>query len=79
MLNQVMAPVDYEMAVEVHEHLALHGISWYWGWSESHRESRRNGTLKVQTGSGKELETDLVVLAIGVRRTQSWQRIAGLK
>jgi len=31
MLNQVMAPVDYEMASEVHEHLALHESISFWG------------------------------------------------
>ena len=80
MLNQVMAPVDYEMAVEVHEHLALHGIKLVLGDGlKAIEKVRGNGILKVQTGSGKELETDLVVLAIGVRPNTKLAKESGIE
>ncbi|NLC30215.1 MAG: FAD-dependent oxidoreductase, partial [Chloroflexi bacterium] len=31
MLNQVMAPLDYELAAEVHEHLQMHGLGLHLG------------------------------------------------
>jgi len=80
MLNQVMAPIDYELAVEVHEHLALHGIGLVLGDGlKAIGKVEENGTLKVQTASGKELETDLVVLAIGVRPNTKLVKESGIE
>ena len=80
MLNQVMAPVDYEMAVEVHEHLALHGIGLVLGDGLNAIEKvEGSGVLKVHTGSGKELETDLVVLSIGVRPNTKLAKESGIE
>ncbi len=80
MLNQVMAPIDYELAVEVHEHLALHGISLVLGDGlKAIEKVGGSGTLKVQTASGKELETDLVVLAIGVRPNTKLAKESGIE
>ncbi len=79
MLNQVMAPVDYEMAVEVHEHLELHGIKLVLGDGLNAIEKvDGSGALKVLTCNGKELETDLVVLAIGVRPNTRLAKESGL-
>ncbi len=80
MLNQVMAPVDYEMAVEVHEHLALHGIGLVLGDGlKAIEKVEGSGALKVRTGSGKELETDLVVLSIGVRPNTKLAKESGIE
>jgi len=80
MLNQVMAPVDYEMAVEVHEHLALHGVGLVLGDGlKSIEKVEGTGALMVRTGSGKELKTDLVVLAIGVRPNTKLAKESGLE
>ena len=80
MLNQVMAPVDYEMAVEVHEHLALHGIGLVLGDGLNAIEKVEGSeALKVHTRSGKELETDLVVLSIGVRPNTKLAKESGIE
>ncbi len=80
MLNQVMAPIDYELAVEVHEHLGLHGIKLVLGDGLNAIEKvDGSGALKVHTSSGKELETDLVVLAIGVRPNTRLAKESGLE
>jgi NADPH-dependent 2,4-dienoyl-CoA reductase/sulfur reductase-like enzyme/peroxiredoxin family protein/rhodanese-related sulfurtransferase/TusA-related sulfurtransferase len=80
MLNQVMAPVDYEMASEVHEHLALHGINLVLGDGLKAIEKVENAdSLKVRTTSGKELEADLVVLAIGVRPNTKLAKESGIE
>lgn len=80
MLKQVMAPIDYEMAVEVHEHLALHGVGLVLGDGlKAIGKAGDNGNLKVQTASGRELETDLVVMAIGVRPNTNLAKESGLE
>jgi len=80
MMNQVMAPIDYELAVEVHEHLTLHGIKLVLGDGLNAIEKvDGSGALKVQTCNGKELETDLVVLAIGVRPNTRLAKESGLE
>jgi len=80
MLSQVMAPIDYEMAVEVHEHLALHGVKLVLGDGlKAIEKSEGSDTLKVLTASGKELETELVVLAIGVRPNTKLAKESGVE
>lgn len=80
MLNQVMAPVDYEMAVEVHEHLKLHGIGLVLGDGLNAIEKvEGTGALKIITCNGNEMETDLVVLAIGVRPNTRLAKESGIE
>lgn len=80
MLNQVMAPIDYELAVEVHEHLSLHGVKLLLGDGLKAIEKLDDcGALKVLTGSGKELVTDLVVMAIGVRPNTKLAKDCGIE
>lgn len=77
MANQVMAPLDYEMAAEVHQHLKTKNVEFYLkdGVAAFKRE---NGVLKVTLQSGREIETDLVILSIGVKPENKLAREAGL-
>ncbi len=80
MLNQVMAPIDYELAAEVHEHLKLHSVRLVLGDGlKAIEKTPESSTLKVLTASGKELETELVVLAIGVRPNTKLAKDSGLE
>jgi NADPH-dependent 2,4-dienoyl-CoA reductase/sulfur reductase-like enzyme/rhodanese-related sulfurtransferase len=66
MLDQVMAPIDYEMAAIVHAHLKEKGVTLLLGdgvKSFSKAESR----IKVITGKGAETLCDMVILSIGIR------------
>lgn len=78
MANQVMGPIDYSMASFVHQHLQEKGIQLY---LEQAVESftRENGRMKVHFKSGIQLETDLVLLSIGVRAETRLAQEAGLK
>ncbi len=67
MLNQVMAPVDYEIAAAVHDHLELHGLELHLGDGLKSIEYGAGGTLQVNTASGASIPADMVILAIGVR------------
>ncbi|MEL7645961.1 MAG: FAD-dependent oxidoreductase [Anaerolineaceae bacterium] len=79
MLNQVMAPVDFELAAMVHHHLAFHKVGLVLGDGlKSIEMAEENGGLRVNLSSGKSLPTDMVVLAIGVRPETSLAKAAGL-
>ncbi len=66
MANQVMAPLDYEMAAEVHQHLKTKQVELYLNDGVS-AFVRQNNQLSVHLQSGRRIDTDLVILSIGVR------------
>ncbi|MGL4992680.1 MAG: FAD-dependent oxidoreductase [Bacteroidales bacterium] len=78
MANQVMAPLDYTMATLVHQHIHQHNVGLLLTEAvESFERDDTQITLKLK--SGKRVETDLVILSIGVRPDTKLAREAGLK
>lgn len=65
MLNQVMAPIDYEMAAMVHQHLQFKHIRLSLG--DGLKSIQALKPLSVELNSGKKVDTDLVILSVGVR------------
>ena len=66
MLDQVMAPLDYEMAAIVHNYIRDKGIDLR--LNDGVKSFRKNGARTVVTMSnGAEIECDLVILSIGVK------------
>ena len=78
MASQVMAPLDYEMAAEVHQHLKTKQVEFYLK-DGVNAFTRKGNSLSVQLQSGRELETDMVILSIGVRPETKLVREAGLE
>ncbi|MCW0484225.1 CoA-disulfide reductase [Gaoshiqia sediminis] len=78
MASQVMAPLDYEMAAEVHQHLKTKQVEFYLKDGVS-AFARKDERLSVQLQSGREIETDLVILSIGVRPETTLVKEAGLE
>ena len=75
--NQVMAPIDFEMAQLLHENIRQNGVSLYLGDGVAAFEDNGNDvTVKLQ--SGKTVNADLVILAIGVRPNSALAKDAGL-
>lgn len=74
---QVIAPVDGEIAAYVHNHLRGKGVNLYLG--DGVKQFLINGELTVRLNSEKEIKTDLVVLAIGVRSETTLAVGAGLE
>ncbi|WP_174733487.1 CoA-disulfide reductase [Mesobacillus harenae] len=73
--NQVMAPLDYEMASVVHKHLKEKGIILV--LKDGVKAFKEHGNL-VELTSGNEISTDMVILSIGVRPENQLALDAGL-
>jgi peroxiredoxin family protein/TusA-related sulfurtransferase/rhodanese-related sulfurtransferase len=78
LLNQVMGPVDPEMAAPLHQELKLHGVDLRLGTSVTGFRDE-DGGVTVQLSTGETLHAGLAVLAIGVRPESKLAREAGLK
>lgn len=76
--NQVMAPVDFSIASQVHQHLLQKGVRLYLEQSVE-RFEKEGDKIRVFFKTGESLETDLVILSIGVRPETALARGAGLK
>jgi NADPH-dependent 2,4-dienoyl-CoA reductase/sulfur reductase-like enzyme/rhodanese-related sulfurtransferase len=77
--NQVMPPLDPEMAEYAKQRLESRGVTLALADAVSEFGQGNNGGLSVHTKSGKTYEADLVVLAIGVRPETALAREAGLE
>jgi NADPH-dependent 2,4-dienoyl-CoA reductase/sulfur reductase-like enzyme/rhodanese-related sulfurtransferase len=77
-LNQVMPPLDPEMARLVERYLVKHGVHLELNDGVAGFEQAEDGSLRVLTGSGKAHPADVVILAIGVRPETALARAAGL-
>ena len=77
MLDQVMPPLDPEMARPVQEHMEKHGVTFALGDGVAAMESA-DDRLAVITKSGARHTGDLIILAIGVRPETGLAKSAGL-
>lgn len=78
MLDQVMAPMDYEMAQILHENIEANGVHLSLGDGvDSFRDDGKQVTIVLK--SGREITVDFVVLSIGVRPNNELAKAAGLE
>ncbi len=78
MSNQVMAPLDFEMAQLLHQNIVENGVNLILG--DGVAEFSDNGsTVTAKTKSGRKITADLVLLAIGVRPNSELAKEAGLE
>lgn len=75
MANQVMAPLDYEMACIIHSHLKEKGVTLILG---NGVKAFKDHGKKVVLSDGTELLTDMTILSIGVRPENELAKKAGL-
>ena len=78
-LNQVMPPLDPEMARLVERYLVKHGVHLELNDGVAGFRPAADGSLEVLTESGKAHPADVVILAIGVRPETALAKAAGLE
>ena len=77
-LNQVMSPIDYDMACGVHSYLRNKGINLLLDTSVEGFEPSGSG-LRTLLDGGRHLDADMVILSIGVAPETHLAKEAGLK
>ncbi len=75
MANQVMAPLDFEMASIVHNHLIEKGANLI---LEDGVHSFEDNGKTIALASGRKISTDMIILSIGVRPENTLALDAGL-
>ena len=79
MSDQILLPMDPEMARTAESYLERHGLHIALNDGVGGFEQGDNGSLKVLTQSGKEHPADIVILALGVRPDTALAKTAGLE
>lgn len=79
LLNQVMAPIDYEMAALVHQHLTFKRVRLALGDGLKAIHQAQEGWMKVELASGRSVDAQMLVLSIGVRPENHLAADAGLE
>ena len=78
-LNQVMPPLDPEMARLVERYMVKHGVRLELNDGVAGFQQSADGSLEVLTSSGKRHPADIVILAIGVRPETALAKMAGIE
>jgi NADPH-dependent 2,4-dienoyl-CoA reductase/sulfur reductase-like enzyme/rhodanese-related sulfurtransferase len=76
--NQVLTPLDPEIACLVEGHIKKHGVRIVANDGVVGFKRLEGGALQVETSSGKTHVADIVILAIGVRPDTTLAKAAGL-
>jgi NADPH-dependent 2,4-dienoyl-CoA reductase/sulfur reductase-like enzyme/peroxiredoxin family protein/rhodanese-related sulfurtransferase/TusA-related sulfurtransferase len=77
-LDQVMAPVDFEIAAEVHHHLRSKNVVLHLKDAVTSFE-KKSDIIKLNLKSGHTIECSMVILSIGIKPESKLAREADLK
>lgn len=75
--DQVMAPLDPEMAAMLHTNIRENGVDLYLGDGVAAFEEN-DDSVTIALSSGKKVEAEIVILSIGVRPNSQLAKDAGL-
>lgn len=76
--DHVIQPLDTDMAAEVHKHLLGKGVSLHLNKGVTAIKDT-HGSYQLLLNTGETLETDMVILAVGVRPESGLARDSGLE
>lgn len=76
--DHVIQPLDFDMAVEIHRHIARKGVGLYLNRAVTALRYI-DGTYDVALNEGPAIKADMVILAVGVRPETTLARDAGLE
>lgn len=78
MAEQVMTPLDYSMASLVHQHLKTKNVEFYLKTAVV-SFSKKGEKIQARLDTSRQIETDMVVLSIGVRPDSKLAKACGLE
>ena len=78
MLDQVMPPLDREMARDLENHMRWHGVRLHLGTAAAAFRDE-NGKVLVELQNSEHLSADLVILSVGVRPDTTLTKTCGLQ
>jgi len=78
MMSQVMAPIDFEMAQLVHENMRMNHVRLELN-NGVKQFDHIDGVTTITLQDGKTVETDLVILSIGIRPNSQLAKDCGLE
>lgn len=78
MQDQVMAPLDFEMAQLLHENIEQNGVQLLLGDGVASFGKEVQNTI-ITLNSGRKVQADLVLLSIGVRPNSELAKQAGIR
>lgn len=79
MMNQVLAPLDFEMASMVHQHLQFKHVRLALGDGLKAIEQGEGDWLSVLLQSDRRADAEMVILSVGVRPESQLAKDAGLE
>jgi NADPH-dependent 2,4-dienoyl-CoA reductase/sulfur reductase-like enzyme/rhodanese-related sulfurtransferase len=79
LLDQVFAPMDREMAANLHQHLVINGVRLLLGRKVVRVADDGTGTTTVVLDNGTQLPADLVILAVGVAPDTHFLKLSGIQ
>jgi NADPH-dependent 2,4-dienoyl-CoA reductase/sulfur reductase-like enzyme/rhodanese-related sulfurtransferase len=78
MADQVLLPLDKENAQVVESYLKMHGLHLVLSDGVAKFIQGEKNSITVETKSGKQIQADVVILALGVRPDTALAKMAGL-
>ena len=78
MMDQVMAPLDFELAQLVHSHLQSQGVHLHLSNGVKTFDYNQ-GVTTVNLQDGKAIDADMVILSIGISPNSELGKLAGLE